>query len=74
MSRTHHHGGYKPWVKRPFGHNWFGSTPGWWTAMLMNRPKRAANHRLEHGLLTQKLDPEATPYPLGSRKPHNYYW
>lgn len=76
MSRTHHHGliSYKPWQKRPAGYSWCSQTPGWWVRLFMNRPKRAAIHRLERKILLGVLDPDSTYWPLGSRKPHSYYW
>ena len=76
MSRTHHHGliHHKPWQKRPVGYAWMAQTPGWWVRLFMNRPKRAAIRRLERKILHGKLDPDNTPWPLGSRKPHSYYW
>lgn len=76
MSRTHHHGliKHKPWQKRPKGYHWASQTPGWWVLLTMNKPKRAVTQRLERAILIDKKDPDATPWPLGNRKPHTYYW
>ena len=74
MSRTHHHGEWKPWVKRPPGAYWAGMTPSWWTKLFMNRPKRRRDSRRLHGVLSGRLDPDDTTWELGSHKPHNYYW
>lgn len=75
MSRTYHHGSWnKPWVKRPIGAYWASVTPSWWTRLFMNRPKRAAIHHLERKIVTEGVDVDNVPFPLGSRKPHNYYW
>lgn len=76
MSRTHHHGTTsrrKPWVKHPFGYSWAAQSPSWWTSIFMNRPKRAANCRLARKILLGAIDPDNTVFPLGNRKPHNYY-
>jgi hypothetical protein len=83
MSRTHHHGRWnpswvkpvKPWVncgprKTTVSHM---TTPTAWTRMRMNRPKRYDNKRLLREVM-HNLDYDATAFPLGSRKPHVYYY
>lgn len=76
MSRTHHHGWikYKPWMKHRAGYYWASQTPGWWVRLFMNKPKRAAIHRLERKIETDRADADSVTFPLGSRKPHSYYW
>ncbi len=72
MSRTYHHGSYKPWVRRP---DWaWMHTPDWWTTEFVNRPKRTANRRLNRKLTIGHVDADNVPLPLGNRKPHIYYW
>lgn len=49
------------------------STPGWWVNLHMRRPQR----RIEAALcrdVEMGRDPEGIAWPLGSRKPHEYYW
>ncbi len=48
-------------------------TPSWWTREFMNRPKRNANKRLCKKV-EQGMDPEGIAWPLGSKKPHVYFW
>jgi len=49
------------------------STPSWWTKLFMNRPKRRLNKRL-----CQKVErgvhPDEIVWPVGNRKPHEWYW
>lgn len=49
------------------------STPGWWTSAHMNCPLRHENRRLCRQVLAGN-EPDALAWPLGSRKPHYYYW
>jgi hypothetical protein len=74
MSRTHHHGEWKPWVKRPAGAYWASMTPGWWTKTFMNRPKRRRDARMLRGVLVGSVDMDAAVWELGNHKPHYYYW
>lgn len=74
MARTFHH-------SRKFGKrhlwrwgNFYGSTPGWWTRLFMNRPKRLADRRLLHRVVAGSVDPDAATFAVGCRKPHKYYW
>ena len=50
--------------------DWLGSTPSWWTRLMMNRPMRARGRAWEHAVLR---DVELEP-PGVSHKPHHYYW
>ena len=52
--------------------NWLGSTPSWWTRLMMNRPMRARGRAWEHQVL-RHVDVELEP-PGVSHKPHRYYW
>lgn len=74
MSRTLHHGSWKPWVKRPSGAHWASMTPGWWTRLYMTRPKRTASRRLLDKIAADRLDADAVAFPLGNHKPHVYFW
>lgn len=50
--------------------NWLGSTPSWWTHLMMNRPMRARGRAWERKVLSNtELEP-----PTVSKKPHEYYW
>ena len=49
------------------------STPSYWVREHMNRPLRHSNRRLCR-LVSMGLDSEEIAWPLGSRKPHVYYW
>ncbi|WP_411888377.1 hypothetical protein [Hydrocarboniphaga effusa] len=49
------------------------STPGWWVRLQVNRPRRHENRYLCHRVL-RGFDPEGMTWPLGSHKPHVYYW
>jgi hypothetical protein len=73
MSRTYRWDFYRQeyigeaFLKGPIG------TPRWWRRMFMVQPLRRANkdhiHRVCRG-----DDPEGISWPMGSRKPHHYYW
>jgi len=55
--------------------HWIGSTPSWWTRMMMNRPQRRAAHLWEQEAshtLPEQLDELDTPNV--SHKPHIYYY
>lgn len=49
------------------------STPRWWRNLKMTRPLRQENARFCHRIRTGE-DPDGMAFPLGSRKPHSYYW
>lgn len=55
------------------GPNLVQSTPARWTRIHMNRPRRHENRQLCR-LIVARRDPDAVVWPLGSRKPHIYYW
>lgn len=89
MSRTHHHGRWrpawinpdakhpKPWVRRRAdgGSRKFKmTTPTWWIRLFMNRPKRHTNKRILAAVKHGQIDCEAAVYPLGNRKPHIYFY
>jgi hypothetical protein len=73
MSRTYHHGEWKPWVKRPVGTRFIMMTPSWWTAMTMNKPKRHRDNLMLRGVLMGTINVDATVWELGNHKPHRYF-
>ncbi len=67
MSRTYHHVDLsRHW--RP------NKSPSWWRKCFMLRSQRREEKRLCDDLAKGRRDADATPMPLGSRKPHVYYW
>lgn len=74
MSRTHHHGSWKPWVKRPPGADFVSAAPSRWTNTFMTRPKRRRDDFKLKKIYNQSVDSDAVAWELGSRKPHIYYW
>lgn len=52
---------------------WTGSTPGWWVHLTMNKPRRRLTRHLCR-LVSKGREDEEFAWPLGSRKPHVYYW
>lgn len=59
--------------RRWYGPRFPDGTPKWWRKLHMTRPRRRANtafcHRAERG-----EDYDDLVFPLGNRKPHEYYW
>ena len=58
-------------------HKWgvhYGKSPGWWVGMFMTRPQRRTEARLCRLLCREPIDADAATFPLGNRKPHEYYW
>jgi hypothetical protein len=49
------------------------STPSRWIRGHMTKPRRNENNKLCRQIVAGK-DPDALAWPLGSRKPHYYYW
>lgn len=49
------------------------TTPSWWTQIYSHRPQRHENRRLCREIAAG-CDLDSTAWPLGSRKPHTYYW
>lgn len=54
--------------------SWLHHWPAWWDRVFHTRPKRVAIKRLERKILRDEVDPDDLSWPLGNRKPHNYYW
>jgi hypothetical protein len=48
-------------------------TPKWWRKLFMIRPLRRANAKVCR-LAGKGVDSELLIFPLGSHKPHIYYW
>ncbi len=59
--------------RRLYGPAFPGGTPKWWRKLFMTRPRRRENRALCHRILRGE-DYERLAFPLGSRKPHVYYW
>lgn len=53
--------------------DWLGSTPSYWTHIMMNRPMRAKGRSWEH-TVHREIDLEDTDPPGVGKKPHIYYW
>jgi len=60
---------YRHTYIRPFPRG----TPKWWRKLHMTRPKRRENTHSCFRVM-KGGDAEAMAFPLGSRKPHVYYW
>ena len=54
--------------------NWISSWPAWHDLVFNTRPKRRLNRALERAVLMDRVDADDCPWPLGSCKPHRYYW
>jgi len=59
--------------RRLYGPAFLGGTPKWWRKLFMTRPRRRENRALCHRILRGE-DYERLAFPVGSRKPHVYYW
>ena len=55
------------------GPNLVQSTPRYWVQLYMTRPRRRENRRLCLQVVRGR-GPDAIAWPLGSRRPHVYYW
>jgi hypothetical protein len=53
----------------PFPHG----TPKWWRKLHMTRPRRRQSRALCHRALRGE-EYDDLVFPLGNRKPHEYYW
>jgi len=49
-------------------------TPGWWISLHMIRPARRTSRALCRALVRGEIDPDEVVFPLGSQKPHEYFW
>lgn len=52
---------------------WLRQTPKWWRKLYMTKPKRRMNSKAVSSI-RRGDDPDDMAYPLGNRKPHEYYW
>lgn len=68
-----HNGRIKTKYGRPGSTYWLHHTPKWWVKLYMTKPKRRANRALCTDIM-HGADPDELVYPLGGRKPHEYYW
>jgi hypothetical protein len=75
MSRTCHHsikhGKRNRWS---LGFNCYGTSPGWWVRLYMNRPKRHKDKAMIGMVIAGAIDAEAAVFAVGNRRPHKYYW
>ena len=58
-------------------HKWavhYDKSPGWWVEIFMTRPQRREEARLCRMLERESVDGDEVIFPLGSHKPHVYYW
>jgi hypothetical protein len=58
-------------------HKWgvhYGSSPAWWVKLFMTRPQRRVETHLCRLLGQESIDADEAIFPLGNRKPHEYYW
>lgn len=58
-------------------HKWgvhYGSSPGWWVKLFMTRPQRRVEAHFCSLLCKAPTDADEMTFPLGNRKPHEYYW
>jgi hypothetical protein len=49
------------------------SWPAWWDILFHRRPKRRAEKHVMD-MLRHGADPDGLMWPLGSHKPHKYFW
>lgn len=59
--------------RRCYGPAFATGTPKWWRKLHMTRPRRRENRVLCHRILRGE-EYDQLVFPLGSRKPHVYYW
>jgi len=57
----------------PYSTYWLSHTPRWWVKMFMTKPRRRQNKKICMAVIRGE-DPDGLVYPLGNRKPHEYYW
>lgn len=71
MSRTYHHGNKAK--ERKFGDEWrwFAACPKDWNRPFHTVPKRRKEKHLLHRVLKGEAE---QVWPLGSRRPHVYYY
>jgi len=71
VSRTWHHGDKAK--QRLFGNEWawLSLCPAEWNRIFHTKPKRAMERKLLHKV---REGHEDQVWPLGSRKPHEYYY
>lgn len=75
VDHDRYHIGCREWrIIWPDWYNFTSSYPAWWDREFHTRPKRVATKRLERAIVRGLIDPDDTAWPLGSRKPTNYYW
>lgn len=58
----------------PGRHGHGQGTPCWWTHQTIIRPNRRLSRSLCRAVLLGQIHPDEAIFPLGNRKPHEYYW
>jgi hypothetical protein len=59
--------------RRDYGTPFPHGTPKWWRKLFMTHPRRRENMSICQAIL-HGADPNGITPPLGSCKPHEYYW
>lgn len=57
----------------PYTTGFHKQTPKWWMRAYMTRPKKLESRRLCRQILLGG-DYDGMTFPLGNRKPHEFYW
>lgn len=57
----------------PHSTYWLNHTPKWWVKLFMTRPKRRKN-KMACSAVMRGADPDNMAFPLGNKKPHEYFW
>lgn len=68
-ARTRSH--YSPRARQTY---WLGTWPAAWDVLYHRRPQRRRTRAIEKAILRGGMDPDSATWPLGNRKPHQYYW
>jgi len=63
----------RKYTSRTKGAMHWRADPKAWTNLYMTRPKRRITKNLCNGV-KRNMDVEGVNFPLGNRKPHEYYW
>lgn len=59
--------------RRSYGPAFPKGTPRWWRKLFMTRPGRRENRALCQRIVRGEHY-DGLVFPLGNRKPHEYYW
>ena len=76
--RSQHSGtfGLNKWEAKRLGDlwNWTASNPRWWDLVFHIRPKRREGNRVTKKVFLGQLEADEAVWPLGCKKPTQYYW